>query len=1547
VIVDLSGSPIVAHAGYDFVYFERYASAVPGIYMDSVVVEVCGDPACATSHVVFNWNDWALDANTNIGAAGYGALGEPDNSPIPESALYGTSPLKVGITIDVDAMAPPGTYNYLRLSAPPAGGPGAVTDGAEVDSIEILPAPATATPTASDTPTPTATNTPTATATATATATPTDTATATATFTPSPTATATDTATPTPTPTNTATPTPTVRIAGTVFEDFNYGGGAGRDRLSGAGSSRPSARVELYDAGGSFLAFTTTDALGAYAFPGLAPGSYSVRVVNASVSSSRAGYVPGLLAVQTFRTDAASGLALPVTNRVGGENPALADAGDGATTLAALTTATTTAQSVTPVTLAAVDVTGVDFGLSFNVVVSVRDAGQGSLRQFLTNANALANPGLAQAGRTAGIDNAVFEIPGPGPHTIAVTTWLPSITDPIALDGTSQPGFAGTPIIELNGSATTYDGVQAGFKVLAGNSTIKGLVINRFAVDGIRLESGSNNVVEGNYIGTDISGLLDRGNAFDGVFIVGGSSGNRVGGLLPGQGNLISGNDDEGLDLRAGSANRIQGNLIGIAADGTTALGNVSDGVQITGGTGNELTGNRIAANGGLGIDLLDNGVTPNDGATTAGQPNLLMDYPVFSSATLAGNTLTAAGYVGMAPNDTDFANARVEIFQSDNDPTGFGEGQVYLGLLTTDANGNFFGALDVTGKGLVVGNNLTGTATDAAGNTSEFGANFLVSTPIVISGQVFEDRNYSGGNGTAFGAGDVGLANVRVEAYDTANTFVGFANTVAGGAYSLPVGAPGDYAVRVVSSTIGDADTPPASGYNVGFSGAIVEQTYERDGVTGNGSDGALGGNVPLVDDTTTAAGAGPGDVNVAVTLAGANLANVNFGFTFNLIVNTLDSGQGSLRRFLLNANAIAGTNEAQFNIPLTDPNYSTFILNGFLIRPLTALPLITGEGTLLDGQTQEANQGNRRSGRPDVVLDGINLGSNDSGLILRANESTIAGLDIRRFNNGQASDNGTGIVVDGSTGYGDNNTIADNYLTLNSATDGMTGAVALESQADNNLLSNNTLEVNFGDGIRFADSGNTGNVITGNSILNNGDDGARLYGDTITFDNNTIRLSQQVSASACGLELKSVTNSTISYNLIENNGNQGGICLVDAASTDNTIGPFNTIRNHAGPGIYSLVAGNVRNRFTRNSLSGNAGLGIDLDRDGVTPNDAGDTDVGPNDLLNFPEISGVTISLGQVVITGETRPGATVEFFVVAADPTGYGEGVNFLGSGIEGSGSDSNPGLGSIDPTANQFTFSLPIGVLTCGDTITATATDPSGSTSEFSLNFITPYCSLHFDGNNDIVPTINLPFLTSFTVEAWVYRSADSAGQETFVSDADSGDIAADFSLYVDNNDTDCAGGPADEFAFRQRQPDDQLCSGVDATLNTWFHVAVSRNATDTVRLFVNGALVNFKAMVDPANSSGVFTFGRAGDFNGQYFPGYIAEVRLGSTALYTAAFTPPTAPLSAGAGVAGLWHMDEGSGQFALDSSGTLRHGTLGSTSAAETNDPLWSSEHPY
>src|SRR5262245_15100526 len=169
-------------------------------------------------------------------------------------------------------------------------------------------------------------------------------------------------------------------ISGTVFEDVNYGGGAGRTRAASSGAALANVRVELYS-GGNLTLTATTDAAGAYSFNRNA-GTYVIRVANRTIATTRTGGCAAgtCLPVQTYRTNASTGAAVAVTDHVGGETPTLIDAGNGATTLAALTTATTTAQSITTVVLAAngSTVTGVDFGFNFDTIVNTADTGQGS-----------------------------------------------------------------------------------------------------------------------------------------------------------------------------------------------------------------------------------------------------------------------------------------------------------------------------------------------------------------------------------------------------------------------------------------------------------------------------------------------------------------------------------------------------------------------------------------------------------------------------------------------------------------------------------------------------------------------------------------------------------------------------------------------------------------------------------------------------------------------------------------------------------------------------------------------------------------------------------------------------------------------------------------------------------------------------------------------------------------------------------------------------------------------------------------------------------------
>jgi hypothetical protein len=103
----------------------------------------------------------------------------------------------------------------------------------------------------------------------------------------------------------------------------------------------------------------------------------------------------------------------------------------------------------------------------------------------------------------------------------------------------------------------------------------------------------------------------------------------------------------------------------------------------------------------------------------------------VFASAVWQGDQLQVVGYVGSAAGQTTFANATVEVFKSSKQSSGFGDGQMYLGTVTADANGNFNGRITLPSTStLAAGDKLTATATDANNNTSEF-SNWVRAIPV------------------------------------------------------------------------------------------------------------------------------------------------------------------------------------------------------------------------------------------------------------------------------------------------------------------------------------------------------------------------------------------------------------------------------------------------------------------------------------------------------------------------------------------------------------------------------------------------------------------------------------------------------------------------------------------------------------------------------------------------------------------------------------------------------------------------------------------------
>lgn len=136
LVISLGANPVVTHDGYDMVYYEvPYDRDPKVVWLDYVVVEV-SDSAVGPWYPVFNWGDQQFDANTSLGAAGYGRGGEINELSIPITVppFYGILPRATGIAIDVDAVAPPGTYRFVRISTQNNG-----CRTAEADAIQILP----------------------------------------------------------------------------------------------------------------------------------------------------------------------------------------------------------------------------------------------------------------------------------------------------------------------------------------------------------------------------------------------------------------------------------------------------------------------------------------------------------------------------------------------------------------------------------------------------------------------------------------------------------------------------------------------------------------------------------------------------------------------------------------------------------------------------------------------------------------------------------------------------------------------------------------------------------------------------------------------------------------------------------------------------------------------------------------------------------------------------------------------------------------------------------------------------------------------------------------------------------------------------------------------------------------------------------------------------------------------------------------------------------------------------------------------------------------
>lgn len=381
--------------------------------------------------------------------------------------------------------------------------------------------------------------------------------------------------------------------------------------------------------------------------------------------------------------------------------------------------------------------------------------GQCTFREAIiaSNSDTASGAAVGECIAGSGTDTIAFNISEPADftndgqngYTIQPTTALPFITQTVIIDGFTQPGaqentttapapFDAIMLIQLDGSATVA--LANGLQVEAANTEIKGLVINGFTTDGISV--CANNVkITGNYIGTDPTGSTAVANESRGIGGLSATGDNAViGGIAPEDRNIISGNDalfdTNGIAID-GDHNgwTIEGNYIGVAADGLTALPNSAVGgfpaIAITDSTGLTIGGSTIGATNVI-----------------AGNNNFVLDVNNADDLTIQGNYFgvdySGASILSNVGNNLDIKNSTNVTIGGSN----VGEGNVITG-----SNGNGITLNNATN--VVIQGNSIGSGIDRTEDLGNVGTGILVagdSTDILVGGSTAGAGNTIAHNG-------------------------------------------------------------------------------------------------------------------------------------------------------------------------------------------------------------------------------------------------------------------------------------------------------------------------------------------------------------------------------------------------------------------------------------------------------------------------------------------------------------------------------------------------------------------------------------------------------------------------------------------------------------------------------------------------------------------------------------------------------------------------------------------------------------------------------
>lgn len=950
-----------------------------------------------------------------------------------------------------------------------------------------------------------------------------------------------------------------------------------------------------------------------------------------------------------------------------------------------------------------------------------------SLREAINDANA--HPGS---------DRIEFKIRGSPPFTIQPIAALPEITDPLTIDGTTQLGFRGTPIVVLDG---TNAGEEVnGLVLAAGRSTVRGLVINRFSADGIVLTTNGGNSIQGNYIGTDATGKIARSNALRGILVTEGSSNNLIGGTEAEASNLISGNARAGIRLEDTEGNQVQGNFIGTDINGTSPLAN-DVGVKLEAAANNLIGGveagarNIISGNAFYGVFITNEGTMGNIvqgnyiGTDVTGSTATIPAGPDVGEYTLTALPETCPIY----PPNTDFDGF---VSESD-DPLAPWSGTSVHFLGTDDCTGReMLGkasliyryrlefaeltqltSIAVSGANFTEPNNILRVLDEhmnVLGVAPTFGQNEWATSYINlrgIKGKVFYVDEFDSGTTWRYRQSIVineaiPLGNHYDGVFISASDNLIAGNLISGnGAFGVEIldSSATENALQgnlIGTDASGTTALPNGTGVLIGLgaSDTLIGGVDEGTGnlISGNGGDGVIVADPGTTGNVLQGNFIGTDASGAAVLPNGADGVRILRGAS-----NTLIGGTENGARNLISGNTYTG-------VSIWDTDTSGNVIQGNTI------------GTDISGTQPLGNSTEGVSlftGASDNLIVGNLVSSNGFAGVKIAGPGTAGN---------QVQGNLIGTDITGMIPLGN---IIGVWVT-DGAANNLIGGIEDDAR---NLVSGNLYNVGLGGG-----GGATGNTVQGNYI---GPDrsGSVALADSgvgiIIYENGSDNLIGGTEPGASNL----ISGNTIwgvliigpgvTGNLVQSNligmdatgtqplGNLPGGINISAGAADNLIGGTepgagNTVAFNGNTGIALSSDAGSGNALLSNSMFSNGSLGIDLGADGVTPNDPLDVDSGPNDLQNYPVITAVRRVGRSVMIYGtlESTPSTKfrLEFFSNdTCDPSGYGEGQTFLGS---------------ADVKTNQkgkwsFIITLPVS-LPEGVYLTTTATNPGGSTSEFS-------------------------------------------------------------------------------------------------------------------------------------------------------------------------------------------------------------------------------------